>query len=192
MTSAHLPAGGRAVLDAGEIGRALTRIAHEILERNKGASDLVLLGIPTRGVPLAQRLARRLAEIEGHEVPTGALDVTMYRDDLRSQPARTPDATTVPAAASTASVVVLVDDVLFSGRTIRAALDALTTSAGRAPCGSRCWSTAATASCRSAPTSSARTCPRRSPSASTCELTEVDGEDEVRIEPASRRTAAAL
>ena len=69
MTSAHVPAGGRAVLDAGEIRRALTRIAHEVLEHNKGASDLVLLGIPTRGVPLAQRLARRLAEIEGHEVP---------------------------------------------------------------------------------------------------------------------------
>ena len=125
MTSAHVPAGGRAVLDAGEIRRALTRIAHEVLERNKGASDLVLLGIPTRGVPLAERLARRLAEIEGHEVPTGALDVTMYRDDLRSQPVRTPYATTVPDGGVDDRVVVLVDDVLFSGRTIRAALDAL-------------------------------------------------------------------
>ena len=125
MTSAHVSAGGRAVLDAGEIRRALTRIAHEVLERNKGASDLVLLGIPTRGVPLAERLARRLAEIEGHEVPTGALDVTMYRDDLRSQPVRTPYATTVPDGGVDDRVVVLVDDVLFSGRTIRAALDAL-------------------------------------------------------------------
>ena len=125
MTSANVPAGGRAVLDAGEIRRALTRIAHEVLERNKGAGDLVLLGIPTRGVPLAQRLARRLEEIEGHTVPTGALDVTMYRDDLRSQPVRTPYPTTVPDGGVDERVVVLVDDVLFSGRTIRAALDAL-------------------------------------------------------------------
>ncbi len=125
MTSAHVPAGGRAVLDAGEIRRALTRIAHEVLERNKGASDLVLLGIPTRGVPLARRLARRLEEIEGHEVPSGALDVTMYRDDLRSQPVRTPYPTTVPDGGIDDRVVVLVDDVLFSGRSVRAALDAL-------------------------------------------------------------------
>ncbi len=125
MTSAHEPVGGRAVLDAGEIRRALTRIAHEVLERNKGAGDLVLLGIPTRGVPLARRLGRRLAEIEGHDVPVGSLDVTMYRDDLRSQPVRTPYPTTVPDGGVDDRVVVLVDDVLFSGRTIRAALDAL-------------------------------------------------------------------
>jgi pyrimidine operon attenuation protein/uracil phosphoribosyltransferase len=116
---------GRAVLDAGDIRRALTRIAHEVLERNKGADDLVVLGIPTRGVHLARRLARRLGEIEGKAVPLGALDVTMYRDDLRSQPTRTPAATTLPDGGVDERVVVLVDDVLFSGRTIRAALDAL-------------------------------------------------------------------
>ncbi|MGZ4604179.1 MAG: bifunctional pyr operon transcriptional regulator/uracil phosphoribosyltransferase PyrR [Kineosporiaceae bacterium] len=119
------PTQGRAVLDAGDIRRALTRIAHEVLERNKGAHDLVVLGIPTRGVPLARRLARRLEEIEGHSVPLGALDITMYRDDLRSQPVRTPAPTTLPDGGVDDKIVVLVDDVLFSGRTIRAALDAL-------------------------------------------------------------------
>src|SRR6478672_9652419 len=116
---------GRAVLDAGEIRRALTRIAHEVLERNKGADDLVLAGIPTRGVTLARRLARRLEEIEDRAVPLGELDVTMYRDDLRSQPVRTPAATTIPDGGIDGKVVVLVDDVLYSGRTVRAALDAL-------------------------------------------------------------------
>ena len=127
MTSAQMSGveTGRPVLDAGEIRRALTRIAHELLERNKGADDLVLVGIPTRGVPLARRLARRLEEIEDHAVPLGALDVTMYRDDLRTQPVRTPAATTEPPGGVDGKVVVLVDDVLFSGRTIRAALDAL-------------------------------------------------------------------
>jgi pyrimidine operon attenuation protein/uracil phosphoribosyltransferase len=128
VTSARTTAAvevGRAVLDAGEIRRALTRIAHEVLERNKGADDLVLVGIPTRGVPLARRLARRLEEIEDHGVPLGELDITMYRDDLRSQPVRTPAATTIPDGGIDGKVVVLVDDVLFSGRTIRAALDAL-------------------------------------------------------------------
>jgi pyrimidine operon attenuation protein / uracil phosphoribosyltransferase len=115
----------RAVLDAGDIRRALTRIAHEVLEHNKGAHDLVVLGIPTRGVPLARRLVRRLEEIEAQPVPLGSLDVTMYRDDLRSQPTRTPAETTVPNGGVDDKVVVLVDDVLFSGRTIRAALDAL-------------------------------------------------------------------
>jgi pyrimidine operon attenuation protein/uracil phosphoribosyltransferase len=116
---------GRGVLDAGEIRRALTRVAHELLERNKGADDLVLVGIPTRGVPLARRLARRLEDIEDHPVPLGELDVTMYRDDLRTQPVRTPAATTIPDGGIDDKVVVLVDDVLYSGRTIRAALDAL-------------------------------------------------------------------
>ena len=115
----------RLVLESAEINRALSRIAHEILERNKGAGGLVLLGIPTRGVHLARRLARRLAEIEGTEVPIGALDVTMHRDDLRRQPIRTIAATEVPDGGIDERVVVLVDDVLYSGRTIRAALDAL-------------------------------------------------------------------
>ena len=115
----------RPVLDAADIARALTRIAHEILERNKGAADLVLLGIPTRGVPLAHRLAARIAEVEGIDVPVGSLDVTMYRDDLRLRGPRALEHTDVPPGGIDGKVVVLVDDVLFSGRTVRAALDAL-------------------------------------------------------------------
>jgi pyrimidine operon attenuation protein / uracil phosphoribosyltransferase len=117
--------GGRTVLDQRDISRALTRIAHEILERNKGADDLVLLGIPSRGVPLAQRVAAKIASVEGLEVPAGSLDVTMYRDDLRMRPARTLLRTDIPPGGLEGKTVVLVDDVLFSGRTIRAALDAM-------------------------------------------------------------------
>ena len=116
---------GRVVLDARDITRALTRISHEILERNRGAGDLVLLGIPSRGVPLAKRIAERMASVEGYDVPVGSLDVTMYRDDLRMKPARALLPTQIPAGGIDGKVVVLVDDVLFSGRTIRAALDAL-------------------------------------------------------------------
>lgn len=115
----------RTVLEASEIRRALTRIAHEVLERNKGADDLVVLGIPTRGVALASRLAHRLTRIEGRPIPAGWLDVTMYRDDLRRQPMRTLKTTELPDGGIDDKVVVLVDDVLYSGRTIRAALDAL-------------------------------------------------------------------
>ncbi|CAN5623445.1 bifunctional pyr operon transcriptional regulator/uracil phosphoribosyltransferase PyrR [soil metagenome] len=113
------------VLDARDIHRALTRIAHEILERNKGAGALVLLGIPSRGVPLARRIAARIKEVEGVTVPVGALDVTMYRDDLRQHPTRGPQRTEVPPGGIDGSTVVLVDDVLYSGRTVRAALDAM-------------------------------------------------------------------
>ena len=116
---------GRVVLDARDIHRALTRISHEILERNKGAGDLVLLGIPSRGVPLAQRIAERISAVEGLDVPVGSLDITMYRDDLRMKPARTLLPTEIPPGGIDDKTVVLVDDVLFSGRTIRAALDAL-------------------------------------------------------------------
>ncbi len=115
----------RVVLDARDISRALTRIAHEILERNKGASSLVLLGIPSRGVPLARRIAEKIASVEGVDVPVGSLDVTMYRDDLRMRPARALLPTDIPPGGIDDKVVVLVDDVLFSGRTIRSALDAL-------------------------------------------------------------------
>ena len=117
---------GLAVLDAEEIRRALTRIAHEILERTHGGDEVVLLGIPTRGVPLARRLAARIGEFEGLEVPCGSLDVTMHRDDLRLRPARALGRTDLPAAGVDGKTVVLVDDVLYSGRTVRAALDALT------------------------------------------------------------------
>ena len=119
------PVQGRTVLDARDVSRALTRISHEILERNKGAEDLVLLGLQTRGVPLARRIADKIATVEGHPVAAGALDVTMYRDDLRSHPARGPQRTDIPPGGIDGKVVVLVDDVLFSGRTVRAALDAL-------------------------------------------------------------------
>ncbi|MCU0282322.1 MAG: bifunctional pyr operon transcriptional regulator/uracil phosphoribosyltransferase PyrR [Candidatus Nanopelagicales bacterium] len=114
------------VLDEADISRALSRIAHEILEREKGAEHLVLMGIPSRGVPLARRIAERIATIEpGADVPVGALDITMYRDDLRLKPARALEPTVVPPEGIDGRTVVLVDDVLFSGRSVRAALDAL-------------------------------------------------------------------
>jgi pyrimidine operon attenuation protein / uracil phosphoribosyltransferase len=119
---------GTVVLGAGDVARALTRIAHEIVERSKGASGVVLLGIPTRGVPLAARLGERLAAIDPSFDPArdvGELDVTMYRDDLSRQPTRAVGVTRLPASGIEAKTVVLVDDVLYSGRTIRAALDAL-------------------------------------------------------------------
>jgi pyrimidine operon attenuation protein / uracil phosphoribosyltransferase len=129
MCAAGPPVAGRdglEVLDAEEIRRALTRIAHEILERTHGGHETVLLGIPTRGVPLAHRLAARIEEFEGRKVPCGSLDITMHRDDLRLRPARALGRTDLPASGVDGKTVVLVDDVLYSGRTVRAALDALT------------------------------------------------------------------
>jgi len=119
------PAHAHSVLDASAINRALTRMAHEILERTRGGDDAVLLGIPTRGELLATRLAERIAEVEGNRLPVGSLDVTMYRDDLRLRPARALARTEIPAGGLDGKLVILVDDVLFSGRTIRAALDAM-------------------------------------------------------------------
>jgi len=118
-------AGVKTVLQGAEIRRALTRIAHEILERTDGGRDVVLLGIPTRGVPLARRLAQRLSQVEERQTPFGSLDITMYRDDLRLRPARALGHTDVPPCGVDGQIVVLVDDVLYSGRTVRAALDAL-------------------------------------------------------------------
>src|ERR1700760_2162389 len=115
----------KAVLTPDEIRRALTRIAHEILERTHGGAGIVLLGIPTRGVYLARRLAARIGEFEGQPALVGSLDVTLHRDDLRLRPARALQRTQVPPGGVDGRTVVLVDDVLFSGRTIRAALDAL-------------------------------------------------------------------
>jgi pyrimidine operon attenuation protein/uracil phosphoribosyltransferase len=118
-----LPA--RTVLQQADITRALTRISHEILESNRGPDNLVILGIPTRGVVLCTRIGQLLTDISGTPVLTGALDVTMFRDDLGRNPTRVPSPTQMPAGGIDGKTVVLVDDVLYSGRTIRAALDAL-------------------------------------------------------------------
>jgi pyrimidine operon attenuation protein/uracil phosphoribosyltransferase len=115
----------KAVLTPEEVRRALSRIAHEILERTHGGEGIVLLGIPTRGAYLARRLSARIGEFEGTPAPVGSLDVTMHRDDLRLRPARALQRTEVPPDGVDGKTVVLVDDVLFSGRTVRAALDAL-------------------------------------------------------------------
>ncbi|WP_404291491.1 bifunctional pyr operon transcriptional regulator/uracil phosphoribosyltransferase PyrR [Glutamicibacter arilaitensis] len=119
----------RTVLTGEDIERVLTRVAFEIIEANKGTEDLVLLGIPSRGYPLAQRLAQRIAASAPTQLDpaslVGQLDITMYRDDLRHTTTRTPAPTRLPAGGIDGKVVVLVDDVLYSGRTIRAALDAL-------------------------------------------------------------------
>ena len=117
----------RIVLQPSDITRALTRIAHEILESNRGPQDLLLLGIPTRGTILAERIGRILTRLEP-DAPAdlvGSLDVTMYRDDLQRNPTRAPAPSRLPAGGVDGRTVVLVDDVLFSGRTVRAALDAI-------------------------------------------------------------------
>ncbi|MFT2689086.1 bifunctional pyr operon transcriptional regulator/uracil phosphoribosyltransferase PyrR [Clavibacter zhangzhiyongii] len=117
----------RTVLQPSDITRALTRIAHEILESNRGPAGLLLLGIPTRGTVLAERIGRIIARLEP-DAPAdlvGSLDVTMYRDDLQRNPTRAPSPTRLPAGGVDGRTVVLVDDVLFSGRTVRAALDAI-------------------------------------------------------------------
>lgn len=115
----------RTVMQLSDISRALTRISHEILESNRGGSDLVVLGIPTRGVILAERIGTILDSIESGSGTVGTLDITMYRDDLGRNLTRTPRPTRIPPGGIDGKTVVLVDDVLFSGRTIRAALDAM-------------------------------------------------------------------
>ena len=114
----------RTILDAEAVSRAVRRLAHELVEGNRGAEGLVLIGIQTRGIPLAHRLARHVADIEGTAVPVGALDVTLFRDDLEQRGPRSLLPTDVPVPID-GRTVVLVDDVLYTGRTIRAALDAL-------------------------------------------------------------------
>ncbi len=115
----------RTVLSSDDIRRAITRISHEILEQNRGVDNLLLLGIPTRGIQLATRIAQVIKEHSATDVSVGSLDVTMYRDDLSDQPTRVVGITSIPTSGVSGKAVVLVDDVLFSGRTIRAALDAL-------------------------------------------------------------------
>ncbi len=114
----------RSVMTGSDMGRALRRIAHEIIESNRGVDDLVVVGIRTRGGPIAERLAALLEEIEGVQVPCGIIDIGMYRDDIDSRPRIELGPTEVPGGIDGATIV-LVDDVLFTGRTIRAALDAL-------------------------------------------------------------------
>ena len=183
------PAGlGRQVLDAHQIARACARMAHQILEANRGATDLVLLGIPTRGVALAHRLAAAMADVEGTDIPVGALDVTMYRDDLRRQPTRPVGHTEVPGRVDD-GVVVLVDDVLYSGRTVRAALDALG-DLGR-PRAVR-LAVLVDRGHRELPIRAdhvGKNIPTRSTERVWVRLTEVDGVDEVVIEPGDPRSA---
>jgi len=113
------------VLDEPDIGRAVRRMSHEIVEHHRGTQGLLVLGIPTRGVFLARRIAAAIAMIEGQAPPLGSLDITMYRDDLRLRPARSLEPTSIPDCGVDERHVVLVDDVLYSGRTVRAALDAI-------------------------------------------------------------------
>lgn len=116
----------RIVLTKPDIDRALTRIGHEIVESQRGRTGLVFLGIPTRGVYLARRLADIVARIEPQDIHVGTLDVTMYRDDIQQKSTRATAPTDIPARGIDNTTVILVDDVLFSGRTVRAALDAIT------------------------------------------------------------------
>lgn len=114
----------RQIMDHVEIDRAIKRIAFEILEKNKGHEDVILVGIPTPGPALAERICKHIDDVEGIRIPTGSLDITFYRDDIDDRPKPMPKATDIPVDIS-GKTVVLVDDVLFTGRTIRAALDAL-------------------------------------------------------------------
>ena len=158
----------RALLDAADVARVVDRIAHQILEKTDGARDTVLLGIPTRGVPLARRLAARIRAFEGVEVPVGTLDITLYRDDLRLRGARALGRPTCRPAGSTASGSSSSTTCSSPAAPSGPPSTRCATSAGRARCSSPCWSTAATGSCRSAPTTSARTSRPRSRRACGC------------------------
>jgi pyrimidine operon attenuation protein / uracil phosphoribosyltransferase len=125
MSRAPNPAQAKVILSAADVARVIDRMAHQILERTSGARDAVLIGIWTRGVPLAHRLAARIRTFEDIDVPVGALDVTAFRDDLHMRPAVESQHTQLPVGGLANRFVILIDDVLFSGRTVRAALDGL-------------------------------------------------------------------
>ena len=131
MGAAGDAATGRELMSAADVGRTISRIAHQIIEKtalddpSQSAPRVVLLGIPTRGVILAKRLATNIGEYSGVEVSHGALDITLYRDDLMQKPPRPLEATSIPAGGIDDALVILVDDVLYSGRSVRSALDAL-------------------------------------------------------------------
>jgi len=125
VPAANAATQGKTILESADIGRIIDRIAHQILEKTSGAADVAIVGIPTRGVPLAHRLAQRIATFESLDVPVGVLDITLYRDDLRLRGARAIGHTELPKGGVDGRRVILVDDVLYSGRTVRAALDAL-------------------------------------------------------------------
>jgi pyrimidine operon attenuation protein/uracil phosphoribosyltransferase len=116
--------GEKQLLSADDIRRAVARLAHEVVERNEGVQSLVLVGLRTRGIPLARRVQQRILEFEGETAPLGELDITLYRDDVHQRAPRTLSPTSIPVDISDKTVV-LIDDVLYTGRTIRAALDAL-------------------------------------------------------------------
>ncbi|NDK90986.1 bifunctional pyr operon transcriptional regulator/uracil phosphoribosyltransferase PyrR [Gordonia desulfuricans] len=119
----------RVLLDAGDVARTIARVAHQVIEKNAldapDAPRVIIIGIPTRGTTLADRLAAKVSEFAGRDIPVGYLDITLYRDDLRAKPHRPLERTVVPAGGVDHAIVVLADDVLYSGRTVRAALDAL-------------------------------------------------------------------
>ena len=149
---------GKEVLGADDVARSLTRIAYEIIERNGGSDNLVIAGIPTRGATLARRLVNRIREVSDTYADLAIIDTTMFRDDLASQPLRAPKETLIPATGLDGKTVVLVDDVLYTGRTIKAALDALTRIGRPAAVQLAVLIDVGTVSCRSDRTTSVRTC----------------------------------
>jgi pyrimidine operon attenuation protein/uracil phosphoribosyltransferase len=171
----------RTLLHEDDIRRAVTRMAHELLESAPVDARLVLLGIPTRGAVLARRLGAVMAQVAGHDVPVGSLDVTLYRDDLAGQPVRPTGRTEVPADIDGA-VVILVDDVLYSGRTVRAALDAVTALGRPAAVRLAVLVDRGHRELPIRPDSVGRNLPSAKSERIRVHLTEVDGRDEVTIE----------